>query len=177
MYLDRYLIFLAPVFYLLIAIGLSKKEGALSLFTPLLLIAMCFSMNLNVKTSQDVRGMAVRTVEIRSDQSIVILNPPHLDMNFAYHFAPKAFRSEGDMDQLKGLRSRMQKEDVYTQEELFVKDSSFLFAQKELVWVDGGSALVQESNALFDFVQQRYTLVEEHGFGEGFSVKKFVLKE
>jgi hypothetical protein len=59
---------------------------------------------------------------------------------------------------------------------LSVKDSSILLTQDELIWVDGGSALVQESNALFDFVKERYTLVEEHGFGVGFSVRKFIKK-
>jgi uncharacterized membrane protein len=177
MYLDRYMIFITPVFYLLIAVGLSnEKWPTLKLFTPLFLIVMCFSMNLNVKTNQDVRRMAVRTKEIQKGNSIVLLNPPHLDMNYAYHFAPEAFISEGGLDELKGLRERMQKHNVYTQEELSVKDSSILLTQDELIWVDGGSALVQESNALFDFVKERYTLVEEHGFGVGFSVRKFIKK-
>ena len=83
MFINRYLIFITPSFFLLIAIGVGNLEMTINLKVSLLIIAiMGISFNMNVDNKREIRGMVNKIKDIKTNRTIVYLCPDYFDLNF-----------------------------------------------------------------------------------------------
>ncbi len=83
MFLDRYLIFITPSFFLLIAIGVSNLENRTSIkFTWLIVAIMAITFKLNVENNREVGELASKVKEIKSSRTIVYICPDYFGLNF-----------------------------------------------------------------------------------------------
>ncbi len=98
LFTDRYLIWTAPAFYLLIGNGLARLWRYSWLPASLLLGAVLFIMTGNLLVQaitpikSDVRGAAAAVEENYQPGDLLVFQIPHLRYTFDYYFAPTDYR-------------------------------------------------------------------------------------
>lgn len=175
MYIDRYLIFILPAWYLLLALSINylfKNPKFLYPFYALLILSFALSMQLKPKVKRDVAS-AIKFVKIhKTTNTIVLIHDFDFIPTFAYHYNKDYFTSVEDQKEYFLMCNKLKAEHI-----LPVKNEQELkeiYADNPVIYLD---AISYSKNAILNSLQNNHVLREKKFFENGYYVYLFDLKK
>lgn len=138
MFLDRYMVFVSPAVYLLLAAGaVAVFEGRVRLILGgVLLLSMVATSNVNPKHDRDWKGIVSLVEQEKDEGTAVLFLPRWIDLGFVYHYNQEYFSAVDEM------HDKMRAEDFYTISDSTDKDLLMLDQFDKIVLIELGSRLV-----------------------------------
>lgn len=164
MYLDRYLIYVTPAFYLLLAVSLSfLLPGKKAFYAGSILLVAGFlcSASLNPGKKRAVRE-TVDFVKSRKDPgTLVLICPPEFMTTFAYYYQRDYFQQVESGSEYNRLIRLLEKDHVY-----FIQAMSPALLQKashykRIIYLDAAADFTFPNNHIKDDLFKNYRLTEE----------------
>lgn len=170
MFLDRYLIYISPAFYLLIPISLNIlrinqafKKAAFSIF----IILMIVSFKFNMTNRRDFDKMATKIKELKTPETEVYFCPPWFDLNIMYYCDSAIFHNPY---QFQSLMTQKAYFPIYNFEGLHHET---LLKKHPLIFVDCNSKFAFSGNTILEVLLKNYRTNEKFEFQSGFLVYYF----
>lgn len=164
MFLDRYLIYITPAFYLLLALSLSfLLPGKKAFYTGAVFLTAGFllSASLNPSKKRDVRE-TVDFITSRKDRTtLVLICPPEFMTTFAYYYKRDYFRQTETGSEYGRLIRLLEEDQV-----MFINAMSPGLLQKasqykRIIYLDAAADFTFPGNHIKDDLFKNYTLKEE----------------
>lgn len=166
MFLDRYLLFTSPGFYLLLAYSVSvfplwmKRVAFLGLSA-----VMLFTVTLNPSNNEDVRGLAEFLKTHKEAQTEVYVIPDWFSLNLGYYYAPGSFKKYNTEAIHQTIQTDLAGQSVY-----FVRDSAQISPTLDtagtVMLVDYGGDFHYPGNGVKDFLKRHFEVTESRPFGK-----------
>jgi mannosyltransferase len=168
-FLDRYLIFIMPAFY--ITIGLSvhylfqnKRNFYIASIIITLLAIATFKPSISNNRFSDQIAMQIH--QMKTSQTKVILCPEHSKLAFAYHYNIEYFKDYNN------LMLHLQRENIYpihNQNEL----QQIIEPTDPIIYIDSNSELLNPENGIFDYLNSNYFMENEFIFADSTRIYVF----
>ena len=178
MFIDRYLIFITPAFFLLTAIGVNYLERKTKIpFTILVLALMGITMQLNVDNKRDVRQLVSKVKEIKSYSTIVYLCPDYFDKNLAYYYNRDLFK-DIDEDNINGkLMKNLQSENIFPINFYTSIDTSMFNLSDKVIYIDAAADFCYPQNGILPFLIDQFEEYKLYEIPEIFKVYEFQISK
>ncbi len=164
MFLDRYLIYITPAFYLLLVLSLSfLLPGKKAFYTGsvLLIAGFAFSASLNPSKKRALRETVDFVVSRKDPGTLVLICPPEFMTTFAYYYKRDYFRQVESGSEYGRLTRLLEGDQVYF---INAMDSAMLEKAghyKRMIYLDAGADFTFPGNHIKDDLLSHYTLKEE----------------
>lgn len=164
MFLDRYLIFITPAFYLLVAISLCFLFPARKAYLTgaiILVGVFMFSVSLNPSKKRAVREV-VDLIQQRNDpETLVLICAPEFMTTFAYYYNINYFKQLDGNSEYGRLTGLLQKDHIY-----FINGIDPLITErighyKKFIYLDAGADFSIPGNHIKEDLVSAYPLQEE----------------
>ncbi len=164
MFLDRYLIYITPAFYLLLALSLSfLLPGKKAFYTgsALLVAGFVFSASLNPGRKRAVRETVDFVVSRKDPGTLVLICPPEFMTTFAYYYQRNYFQQVESGSEYGRLIRLLEEDQVF-----FINAMSPALLQKvsqykRIIYLDAGADFTFPGNHLKEELLNNYALKEE----------------
>jgi uncharacterized membrane protein len=182
MFLERYLIFISPAFYLLTAFALTQFEKTHKLFLSFLLICTLFiTFEKNVDKKHNIAEMLEKVKEIKTDSSFVYLAPSYYDVNFVYYYNKKIFKqinlnTSNQKEYKSGLLKSLQNENIHVINFSGEIDSLELNQNKRVIFIDIASNFAFPNNNILNYLQEKMILDTLYFYPQHYQVYQFSRK-
>jgi hypothetical protein len=172
LFIERYYNYLFPLFCIavFIAVSYSFKNTYLQLLTGLGLVLLSLinidkSISNGVNTKESVREI----VELRSDNTLVIISPSYFKFNFAYYFDDNLFTSSE-----KYLDSALNKQKIVflnKEDQLYLPLKEYEF--KHLIYLDAYTEFSFPGNTILNTLKANFSLQKTKSFDDDFVLYVF----
>ncbi|MBK9507924.1 MAG: hypothetical protein IPO03_21490 [Bacteroidetes bacterium] len=175
-FLDRYLMFAAIPFVLLLsAVANNLINGRVMALLPPIIICILFiaTTSLNITNKRNVRETVQYVESLKQDSTMVIISPKHFVLNFAYYYDKQVFKNINTKEIYKNIQADFAKNHIYTTNaisELDYKDYN------HIVFLNAGADFSFANNNIEKELSQQYSDTSTQKFYEIFIVKEFVKK-
>lgn len=164
MFLDRYLIYITPAFYLLLAVSLSfLLPGKKAFYTGsvLLIAGFLFSASLNPSKKRAVRETVDFIISRKDPATLVLICPPEFMTTFAYYYKRGYFQQTERGSEYGRLIHLLEDDQVF-----FINAMSPGLLQKanqykRIIYLDAAADFTFPGNHIKDGLLKNYTLKEE----------------
>lgn len=168
-WVDRYLIFILPPFYIILALSLNYLFGEKRYYISaiVLLSMMLYSFDPSTSDHNDVDKMVNHVKEVTQDESIIILNPKHSELTFLYHYDKHIFSNYKTFYQsLKdnGIYP------IYGAPDLSVIKNN---RSNHIIYIDMNSNFLYPDNGAYERLNDSHKLIDESVFNKGIRVFEF----
>lgn len=164
MFLDRYLIFVTPAFYLLLALGTSylfnNKKWCYVAFI-LLTGAFVFSSSLNPDKKRLVKEVVEYIRSKKDKNTIVLVCSPEFMTNFVYYYSPSHFQQIDPDKEYEKTEKLMNAENVYFIHRLYPDMISRINQFDKIIYLDAGADFSSPNNRIKQDLEDHYSLQEE----------------
>lgn len=164
MFLDRYLIYITPAFYLLLAISLAfLLPGKKAFYTGSALLTACFvfSMSMDPGKKRAVRE-AVDFIDSHKDPgTLVLICPPEFMTTFAYYYKRDYFKQVESGSEYDRLIHLLEKDQVFFINALNPGLMQKASAYQRIIYLDAGADFTFPGNHIKDDLLKQFTLKEE----------------
>lgn len=171
MFLDRYLIYISPAFYLIIPLSLRflPLNSRLQKITLVIFISlMLISFKFNISNHRDIDRIAEKVKEIKANTNAEIyLCPPWTDLNFMYYYDNNLFSKPYSFAQSLNKNGIFP---IYNFEGL---RNETLTKKKSLIYIDFNSTFVFPENTILNVLRKNYAKCDSFPFLSGFKVYHF----
>jgi mannosyltransferase len=164
MFLDRYLIYITPAFYLLLAISLSfLLPGKKTFYAGSTVLIACFlvTVSFNPSKKRAVRETVDFVASRKDPATLVLICPPEFMTTFAYYYQRKSFEQVESGSEYDPLIRLLEKDQVFfinaLSPELMEKASHY----KRIIYLDAGADFTFPGNHIKDDLLKHFTLKEE----------------
>ncbi len=166
-YLDRYLLFIIPFFYLVIAVILKKiKFDELPLYIFIIpLIAFLVVFKIIPDNNREGDKMAKFIHKEKKEKFRVFICPPWYNLTFYYHFDQAKFKEYKNLEISKPNQEVVP---VYSKSELVYSDSI-----DQYFYVDAGANFVLPENSILPHLKDTLTLVNTVTFKGDYTIYQF----
>ena len=169
-FLDRYLIYISPAFFLILPLSLTilkikpiLKKTILSVF----IILMVISFKFNISNEREFDKIAAKIKELKKQATEIYFCPPWFDLNTMYYCDPYIFKHPY---QLNSLMAQKRYIPLYNYEGLHQET---LDDRLPLVYIDCNSKYAFSGNTILEVLLKRYKSSEKFEFASGFSIYYF----
>lgn len=168
-FLDRYLIFIMPAFYLTLAIALYYLVPLrfFWLGSCILILGMLLSFNINESNNRDVRSLVNKTGELKAEGSKVFICPDQFKHTFSYHYNKEIFTDFENFDARLETDSIFLIYNSYDLDELLSADDSIV------IYVDAHGRFLFPENGIIERLTAIYGEGEKHEFQDSMFVYQF----
>lgn len=164
MFLDRYLIYITPAFYLLLALSLSfLLPGKKAFYTGsiILIAGFVFSASYNPTKKRAVRETVEFVISRKDPATLVLICPPEFMTTFAYYYRRDYFQQAESGSEYGRLIRLLEEDQVF-----FINAMSPGLLQrasryKRIIYLDAGADFTFPGNHIKDDLLKHYTLKEE----------------
>lgn len=164
MFLDRYLIFITPAFYLLLALAIAYlfNKKAFYLTAAIVLTgAFAFSASLNPDKKRLVKDVVEFIRSKKDSNTIVLVCSPEFMTNFVYYYDTSYFRNiEPDKEYARTERL-MNAENIYFIDRLYPDMAAKLNSFDKIIYLDAGADFSAPGNHIRQDLESFYKLQEE----------------
>jgi hypothetical protein len=171
MFLDRYLIYISPAFFLAIplSVRILKFSTLLQKFTFLLFIfLMLIPFKFNISNNRDVNNIAEKVKELRKDSNAdIYLCPPWYDHNFMYYYDNKLFSKPYTFEQSLNNHGIFP---IYNSEGI---RNETMTRKNPLIYIDFNSKFVFQGNTILSVLRNNYAVCDSFQFLSDFKVYYF----
>jgi mannosyltransferase len=183
MFLERYLIFISPGFYLLVAYALYQFEKFNNYkLSYLIIFAMFITSTKNVDKKHQILDMTNKVKELKTDSSLVYLAPSYYDINFVYYYNKEIFKQinlkTNKQNEYKSeLLKSLNKENIHVINFSGEIDTLKLKQNKRIIFIDIASEFAFPNNNILNFLQENLILDSLYTFPEHYKVYQFSKKK
>lgn len=176
MFLDRYLIFITPALYILLAVGLSFLFERKRLYygaSFVLVGAFLFSSTLNPDKKRLVRDTVDYIKANKTTRTIVLGCSPEFITNFAYYYNLRYFQGINQNSEYGLLEEQLKNENIYFVHRL---DSNLMIRLNtfdKIIYLDASADFSSPDNHIKDDLMNRYTLEKDQFYFELFHIYTF----
>ena len=168
-WVDRYLIFILPSFYITLSMCIDflfkRKYYYIAAMTVLSL--MFYSFNPATTDHNDVDKMIHYVKKIADEESIIIINPKHFELTFSYHFDQDVFIDYPVFSQ--SLKS-MGVYSIYAVPDL---NEVKKHPHDHIIYINVNSNFLHPNNGVFEKLKDTHKLITEKTFKRGLHVVEF----
>lgn len=172
-FLDRYLFFILPAFYLIIATSVIYlfKEKYFYIIAALLLFLMIFSSNIRNKEYEGIKKTVEQITKLKQDSTKVIICPKSFKLTFWYHYNIEKF---ADYKAIKQESTEDNIISVYNSSELtsFIKPND-----THIILIDAHSEFLYPNNGIYKMIEESFDLTEKYEFKKSLVIYNFNKKQ
>lgn len=178
MFVNRYVIFITPAFFLVIAISVVNLEKKINLKISLLIIAiMGISFNSNVDKKREVRGMVNKIKEIKTDRTIVYMCPDYFDLNFSYYYNIEYFKDIDESNLNQNLRENLASEFIFPINSFSEIDTNDFYKADKIIYIDAAADFSYPNNNIYSNLISHFDDYNIYEFPESFKVYEVLIPE
>ncbi|MDA7762421.1 glycosyltransferase family 39 protein [Crocinitomicaceae bacterium] len=168
-WVDRYLIFILPSFYITLAMSVNYLfRGKSYYISAIILISMmAYSFDPSTSDHNNVDKMVDHVKDVAQEESIIIINPKHFELTFSYHFDKSIFSNYNFFPQ--SLMSR----GVYSVNGVPGLRAIKNHPDNHIIYVDGNSNFLYPDNGVYERLKISHKLIGERIFNKGIRVTEF----
>lgn len=176
MFLDRYLIFITPAFYLLLAISVKyvfQKKNMYYALSILLIGAFVVSSSFNPNKKRLIKETVEFVKSKKHKNTIVLVCAPDFMPSFVYYYNLDHFKAIDQFSEYGKMEQLMNSENVYFINRL---DSTIYNKMKtfnEIIYLDAGADFSVPNNSIKNDLTNKCEIKEEQFFYELFNVYVF----
>lgn len=179
MFLDRYLIFLTPAFYLLLAVSVSflfnKKTIYYSVYF-VLITSFVISSSLNPDKKRNVKD-AVNFIQSRkNNRTIVLVCSPDFMTNFAYYYNQNYFKQIEQGKEYEKLEYLLRQDNIYFINHLDASIVNKINEFDKIIYFDAGADFSSPNNFIKQDLMSNFKLIDEKFYFELFYIYTFTIK-
>jgi uncharacterized membrane protein len=179
MFIPRYLIYVTPAFYLLVAIGLISLEKPIGISISLLfLVIMGFTYRNDVSNDRDVKQLVDKAMAIKHEypNTAIYICPNHFDVNFTYYYNRKYFE-DIDNDNREGhLRMKLASDNVFPVRNFAEIDTLLFASMTRVVYIDAAADFASPNNGIRSFLTGKFGEPEVIEIPSSFKLVTFNVK-
>jgi 4-amino-4-deoxy-L-arabinose transferase-like glycosyltransferase len=170
-FLDRYLIFILPAFYIILALSLNylfQTKLLFYFFSILLFSIMILSFNLNELNNRFANEIVNKTKN-RTAETKIIICPEQYKLAFAYYYNIKYFKA------YKSLMSNLKKDKIFpvcNQNEL----STIIEPLDNIIYIDAHSDFLFPQNGVYNKLSNSYNLLKKVVLPDSTIIYEFIPK-
>lgn len=175
-FLDRYLIFITPAFYILIAYtsyALFSNELYKNVALSLIAIGFLVTVTINPSKKRDSKLTVDYVREIKDDSTLVIICAHDFINNFTYYYDQKIFSDIVPGDEYNRLTAQLNKENVYPVRRIDEISSETIVKFKKVIFLDAAADFSNPGNGIYDFLKKNYSEKSKMPFKNIFNVYQF----
>ncbi len=164
MFLDRYLIYITPAFYLLLAVSLSfLLPGKKAFYTgsALLIAGFVFSVSLNPGKKRAVRETVDFVTSRKDPGTLVLICPPEFMTTFAYYYQRDYFQQAESGSEYGRLIRLLEEDQVFFIDRMHPALWQKAQHYKRIIYLDAGADFTFPGNHIKDDLLNHYSLKEE----------------
>lgn len=171
-FLDRYLVFLSPAFYLLVALSVHsiiRNKLAQRIVGAALVLMMAFTANYaagNLKKQGDLLSHLITPEE--KAEKIVVVSPDSYHWPIAYYHNREIFKDA------KHMRQRLEDEGFRIMERMTPELEAELRTKKEVIFVDAWAELVDPEETIHHFLEANMRATKVIDDGKGLTITYYV---
>jgi mannosyltransferase len=179
MFLDRYLIFITPAFYILLAIAINylfEKRVAYLSAAGILTICFVCSFSINPAKKRSVKETVGYIKTKKDPKTLVLICPPEFNTTFAYYYNKEIFRNVNAATEYGNLTNSLQTDNIYFINEIDQNLIHKINPYEKIIYLDAGADFAVPGNKIKNDLFQRFKLMEERKFPEIFQAYTFIPK-
>jgi hypothetical protein len=169
-WVDRYLVFVLPCFFIALAIAADSLFKGRYFYVVGLVCLLASAATFNPATSDhnDVDLLADYVHEIATEESIIIINPMPFEKTFIYHYDRELF---GKYDDFTEALAREKIYSVYSSDDL---NEVLKTPTNHIIYIDAFSDFLHPDNGVKERLDEFFILGEEKVFDKGIVVREMV---
>lgn len=167
---ERYVVFLFPMGYLVIAMAMQSLFRGNKMFLPAglaLVLLFAYSFDMKRSNERDVHGLMEAVNSMRKEDTKIFLGPMQFKHTFLYHYNRLQFQDYQNLDQ--NLRSdRVYPVTGYNE---VAKDLNK--ADKHILFIDANTATMYPANGIYEYLDGKYELTSVLNFEGNYRLYSF----
>ncbi len=172
MFLDRYLMFIAIGFPLLIAIStdfILQKPKFRLLIPGFICLLFIITVKPNKTNKRKVRETVQLVKQLENDQTLVLIAPDHFTLNFIYYYDRELFKSKD----VEGAKKQLHERKLYCINSLEGVDYKHA---KRIILVDAASNFSAPNNNILNTLNAEFNQTNKQHVEEIFDIYEFASK-
>jgi mannosyltransferase len=173
MWLDRYLIFVSPAYYLMVALMADRlffTPKSFALPATVLLVLFAASVHPDVSNKRDVRGAVTKIRDLRKlyPNAPIYMCPNWTDITFLYYWNPICFRHESNIYEIETKTLQCLRDDgVFPIENA---NSLMLAGVTDVIYFDAAADFSNANNGILTHLKATFTNCEQFHYPEVFNI-------
>ncbi|MDP4281327.1 MAG: glycosyltransferase family 39 protein [Bacteroidota bacterium] len=169
-FLDRYMIFITPAWYLLIAMAIDRLS--VNRFSGYILItatvtSMLITFNPDVDNKRRIKEVVAKVESLKKPGVPVVICPEWLKYSFAYYYDREAFKDYENLD------ARMNRENIYPVNDYSRLDTVFLKQAPAAIYFEEWATLVDKETRIQKGLEVNFPFRTSWKIFESYSVTWF----
>ena len=176
MFLDRYLVFVSPGYYLLTAIcsGYIFKGTRYAFIIPIVLVLFyVFTFKSNFDNGRHVKETVKRIKALKDQNTSLLICPQHFVLNFSYYYNPEIFRDVDNLNVYTKMLDTLQKQNVFGIKNIGDVDLQHL---NKIIYLDAAADFSYPDNNIIETLKKSYELKGIYKYPEIFTIYEFTKK-
>jgi hypothetical protein len=169
-FLDRYMVFVAPAFYFLVAFSVDYFAVKRWLFYPVsagVVLAIAITFTADPDNQRDIREAVLKTRELKKPSTLVFICPQWLDKGFTYYYDQDIFK---DYDH---FGSRLRSENIFPLNSVKQIDTVLLKNAQDVLYFEEWSSLVDKEKTIEKLFPAYFRSKETFHFRENFNLTRY----
>lgn len=171
MFVARYMMFLTPAFYLLLAVGLSflEKESRFKIGV-LVIVVMAVTFKTNVNNDRNVKDLVTKVKELKTEKTAVVMSSKDFNLNFAYYYNRDFFT---DVDPKLGVEKLDQlcaTDNVFSYFKFLELSKEKLSTFNQILFVDAGGEFEGSKKFFKPYHKTNLIARDKHEFFESLEI-------
>lgn len=158
---ERYIAFLFPVGYLVLAMAFHALLKGTKVFLPaglVLVVLFAYSFDMKRSNERDVHGLMEAVNSLRKEDTKIFLGPMQFKHTFLYHFNRSQFSD------YKDLNEQLQSDRVYPVTGFREVEEDLNSGDKHILFIDANTATMYPANGIYEFLDHKYELTSVLNF-------------
>jgi hypothetical protein len=176
MFFDRYLMFVAISFPLLIAMAADSllTQNRLKYIIPgIICLLFMATVQPNITNKRNVKEAVSKTTELQTENAIVYFCPSWFELNFIYYYNIDCFKDYNTIDIKYNIYKYLHSKNIYPIDSKNQLDTSLIKKADKIIFLDAGANYSSPDNNIFQTLEQHYKLQSKYEYYEIFRVYEF----
>lgn len=179
MFVDRYLIYITPALYLILALGIAflfPQKKLYQVMSFLLVSSFLFSSNLNPDKKRLVKDTVNYIKSNKNNKTIVLVCCTSFNTTFAYYYNQKYFQEIDQTSEYQKLENLLRKDNIYFINHLDTNIINKIDQYEEIIYLDAGADFAMPNNNIKIDLLNKFKLRKEKFYFEIFNIYTFSKK-
>lgn len=179
MFVDRYLIYITPALYLILALGIAflfPQKKLYQVMSFLLVSSFLFSSNLNPDKKRLVKETVNYIKSNKNNKTIVLVCSTSFNTTFTYYYNQKYFQEIDQTSEYQKLENLLRKDNIYFINHLDSSIINKINQYEEIIYLDAGADFAMPNNNIKIDLLNKFKLRKEKFYFEIFNIYTFSKK-
>lgn len=176
MFLDRYLIFATPAFYILISVAINylfNKPVAFYISSVIISGLFIATFKINPSKKRSVKDTINYITSKKGTRTVVLVCPTDFNTTFAYYYNKEFFKSIRQDSEYGQMSDLMKGDNIYFINQIDQNIMNTINQFDNILYLDAGADFAMPHNNIKNFMQTHFNQTEEKHFPELFNAYIF----